>query len=92
MTAAHDGPESRLLRVIGLMCGTSIDAIDAAVVDISGSGAALSVSLIAFQSTPVPPALRQRILRACMPGGGSSRLICELNAEIGETRFGVFRM
>jgi anhydro-N-acetylmuramic acid kinase len=69
---------------VGLMCGTSVDAIDAAVVEIRGSGATLGVTLLALASTPVPDALRTRVLQACLPGGGNTRLICELNAEIGE--------
>ncbi|HEY8744473.1 MAG TPA: anhydro-N-acetylmuramic acid kinase, partial [Chloroflexota bacterium] len=84
MRASDDVLTRRPLRVVGLMCGTSIDAIDAAVVDINGSGTGLRVRLIGFQSLPVPPALRQRILQACTPGGGNSRLICELNVDIGE--------
>ncbi|HEV7215615.1 MAG TPA: anhydro-N-acetylmuramic acid kinase, partial [Chloroflexota bacterium] len=81
-----DQEETRANHIlaIGLMSGTSIDAIDAAVVDIVGSGAALHVALLAFHSMPMPPALRERTLQACVLGGGNTRLICELNAEIGE--------
>jgi anhydro-N-acetylmuramic acid kinase len=71
------------LKAVGLMCGTSVDAVDAAVVEIGGSGATLVVDLVAFHSTPVAASLRRRILQACMPGGGNTRLLCELNAEIG---------
>ncbi|MGI8914836.1 MAG: anhydro-N-acetylmuramic acid kinase [Chloroflexota bacterium] len=84
MNSADDGTLSRPLVAVGLMCGTSIDAVDAVVVEITGSGAALIVKQVAFISSPVHAPLRARILRACLPGGGSTRLICELNAEIGE--------
>ncbi len=74
----------RPLKAVGLMCGTSVDAIDAAVVDIEGTGATIDITLVALHPTPVPEALRARILEACLPGGGSTRLVCELNAEIGQ--------
>lgn len=73
------------IRAVGVMSGTSTDAIDAAIVDIAGSGAALHVALLAFHSTPMPPGLRARALQVCLLGGGNTRLICELNVELGET-------
>lgn len=84
MTANPEEPQGDRIRAVGLMSGTSIDAIDAAVVDVAGSGAALRVTLVAFHSMPVSSALRERTLLACVPGGGSTRLVCELNVELGE--------
>ena len=59
-------------RVIGLMSGTSIDGIDAALVNISGTEQDLSVQLIAFDTYDYSPALRQQILDLC--GGASVSL------------------
>jgi anhydro-N-acetylmuramic acid kinase len=53
------------MRVIGLISGTSVDGIDAALVDLSGQELDLQVKLIAAQTYPYPAALRQQILEVC---------------------------
>ena len=50
---------------IGLISGTSVDGIDAALVEISGSTADLSVTLLAGETYPYPAALRSQILAVC---------------------------
>jgi anhydro-N-acetylmuramic acid kinase len=57
------------MKVIGLMSGTSVDGIDAALVEISGSTDDLRVALIAGETYPYPPELRSQILQVC--GGGA---------------------
>ncbi len=42
------------MRVIGLISGTSVDGIDAALVDISGSGFDLQAELIEGATYPYP--------------------------------------
>lgn len=69
-------------RVVGLMSGTSVDGIDAALVEIEGAGPGCGVGLLAFETYPFPPDLKERIHRAFT--GGSSREICELNFLLGE--------
>jgi anhydro-N-acetylmuramic acid kinase len=72
-------------RVIGLMSGTSADAIDAALCEISGQGrGGLSVKLLGEYSLQLPENLRMRILSACQNGGGTSADLCELNFLLGE--------
>jgi anhydro-N-acetylmuramic acid kinase len=51
-------------RVVGLSSGTSADAIDAALVEIEGSGADTRVRLVRYAETPIAPALRARLLAA----------------------------
>jgi anhydro-N-acetylmuramic acid kinase len=71
--------------VIGLMSGTSADGVDAALCEISGEGrGGLKVKLIAKHSQDYPDFVRERILRACEPSGGSSPELCELNFLLGE--------
>ena len=45
------------MRVIGLMSGTSADAVDAAVVEWPDSDDAHPFRLLAFRETPLPDAL-----------------------------------
>jgi anhydro-N-acetylmuramic acid kinase len=67
-------------RVIGLISGTSVDGIDAALVDISGTDYDLHVQLLTGQTFPYPPQLRERILAVC---GGASLSMAEL-AELDD--------
>jgi anhydro-N-acetylmuramic acid kinase len=53
------------MLVIGLMSGTSVDGIDAALVEIQGTTHDLQVTSIAGETYPYPPALRQQILDVC---------------------------
>ena len=69
--------------VIGLMSGTSVDGIDAAIVEITGHGLETDVALIAFETFPFPPGVPQRILALCQPDTGRVDDICEMNFYIG---------
>jgi anhydro-N-acetylmuramic acid kinase len=70
------------MKVIGLMSGTSSDGVDAALVDIRGSGEALHVTEKAFCTLPYPRRLQQRLVAAAT--GGTVTDICHLNAVLGE--------
>ena len=72
------------MLAVGLMSGTSLDGIDAALVDITGADAATAVHLRAFATYPLPRAVRSRIQEACAPGGADARLISSLNMELGQ--------
>ncbi len=74
--------EKPVRRVVGLMSGTSIDGIDAALVEIEGAGPGAGVDLLQFRTYPFAPDLRERICAALSPG--SAREICELNFLLGE--------
>ena len=52
------------LRVVGLMSGTSLDGIDAALVRIRGGGAGVAVTLERFLCSPYEGVLRERLLQA----------------------------
>ncbi len=71
---------SAMTRVIGLISGTSVDGIDAALVDISGSGYDLNVHLISGATFPYPSDLQERILTVC---GGAALSMAEL-AELDD--------
>ncbi len=67
-------------RVVGLMSGTSLDGIDAALVDIDGFGSEARVSLVDFRTTPYSPAQRDQI-HALFAGDAAS--LCQGNFMIG---------
>ena len=69
--------------VIGLMSGTSVDGIDAAIVEITGHTLETEVDLLAFETFPFPPGVPQRILALCHPDTGRVDDICEMNFYIG---------
>ena len=69
--------------VIGLMSGTSVDGIDAAIVEVTGYGLETEVDLIAFETFPFPSGVPQRILALCHPDTGRVDAICEMNFYIG---------
>ena len=56
---------SKSMLVIGLMSGTSVDGIDAALVEISGRETDLKVKLLAGKTFAYPPQLRSQILAVC---------------------------
>jgi len=70
--------------VIGLMSGTSMDGIDAALVRIRDSGENTKVQLIKFITFPYPNALRKTLLIISQPKSSSVEEICRLNVVVGE--------
>ncbi len=69
-------------RIIGLMSGTSVDGIDAALVEISGGQIDLRVELIKGLVHPFPEALREQILAVCSGEAISMEAIAELDDAI----------
>ena len=74
--------ESRL--VVGLMSGTSVDGIDAALVRITGHGENSRVELLGFASYPFPSELRAKIFRLFDPAEARVDAICQLDFLLGE--------
>lgn len=58
-------------RYIGLMSGTSIDAVDAVLVEFTGS----SPRILAACSRPIPASLHTAIVSLCLPGSDSLDLL-----------------
>ncbi|WP_375510880.1 anhydro-N-acetylmuramic acid kinase [uncultured Nostoc sp.] len=82
----HPTQEAVPTRVIGLISGTSVDGIDAALVEISGTELDIKVELLAGVTYPYPAELRERILAV---GAGVAISMAEL-AEIDDAIAQVF--
>ncbi len=63
------------MKVIGAISGTSVDGIDAAIVEIRGGELDLEIELLAGNTYLYPQALRRQILAVC---GGQSLSVAEL--------------
>ncbi len=68
--------------VVGLMSGTSLDGVDAAVVRVGGSGAGLRVELLAFVSPSYDDALRGAIAACADAGASNVRLVSQLSVRL----------
>ncbi len=72
------------MYAIGLMSGTSLDGIDAALCEIHGHGKTTEIKLIDFITHPMKEELIERIKQSCFKETSSVDLICSLNFEIGK--------
>lgn len=70
--------------VIGLMSGTSVDGIDAALVRIRGGGPGVAIQLVHFDTYPLDPAVRAAIFELFRPETSDVQKICRMNFVIGE--------
>jgi len=72
------------VRVIGLISGTSADAIEAVVCHIDGAPPRLDLKVLAARSAPIPLELQRRIHAAATIEGSDVEAICLLDVEIAE--------
>jgi anhydro-N-acetylmuramic acid kinase len=70
--------------VIGLMSGTSVDGIDAALVEIEGQERGAVVRQVAFATYPFPASLRERVFALFDPATARIDEICRLDFLLGE--------
>lgn len=71
------------MLAVGLMSGTSLDGIDAALVEIKGSGINTKVDLLEFETFKIPSEIKNEIKKACLEDKSSVDLICSLNFKLG---------
>ena len=84
MKSFHSLSNKDSKKIIGLMSGTSVDGVDASLVEIRGKGFETEVNLIAFDTLPFPTDIRQRILELFNPEDSSVDKICQMNFLIGK--------
>lgn len=70
------------MKVVGLMSGTSADAVDAVLVSIARRGRTPRISTVAFASVLYPRSLQQRIMELSLHGRVDQ--ICHMNVYLGE--------
>ncbi|TDT51873.1 anhydro-N-acetylmuramic acid kinase AnmK [Fonticella tunisiensis] len=68
---------------VGLMSGTSLDGIDAALVKIMGSGEKTKVELIDFTNEKLPEDIKDEIRSCCLVDKSNVELVCSLNFKLG---------
>ncbi|MGP4085772.1 anhydro-N-acetylmuramic acid kinase [Streptomyces sp. KR55] len=72
------------MRVIGLMSGTSYDAIEAAAADLTLDGDTLLLRPLGHFSVPYPNDVRDLIAAALPPAATTTQAVCALDTGIGQ--------
>jgi anhydro-N-acetylmuramic acid kinase len=72
------------MRAIGLMSGTSLDGIDAALTSVVPEGAGYRVNLERFETRPFERNLRDELLAVLPPSEGSVAAVARLHRALGD--------
>jgi len=72
------------MRALGLMSGTSLDGIDAALVDVRPRGPGYALELVRFAVEPFAPEVRERLRAALPPNAANPAEIAALDGLLGE--------
>ena len=70
-------------NIIGLMSGTSLDGLDVALCEVSGSGKSTGISLKAFHTIPYNETLKAEIMKVAFRKEADLQQLCLLNERIG---------
>lgn len=71
-------------HVVGMMSGTSVDGVDAALVEISGTDSEPKVKLLAFENKPYPLQVREKIFSLFTPANATVDKVGYMNFLLGE--------
>jgi anhydro-N-acetylmuramic acid kinase len=71
------------MLIIGLMSGTSVDGIDAALVRIDGAPPSLDWELVTLTHTDYSPQVREAVFKSFRPETGTVDHLCRLNFDLG---------
>jgi anhydro-N-acetylmuramic acid kinase len=72
------------LTVLGLMSGTSVDGLDAALVHLRQDGDALVARVLGYHEAEIDRELRRRVCALFRPEESRVDEVCEVNVELGE--------
>lgn len=70
-------------KVIGILSGTSVDAVDIVLVNIKGSGKKSNIQVIDFQSFKIQSKFKDFILKCSRKNESNVEDICKLNFQVG---------
>ncbi|MET1004767.1 MAG: anhydro-N-acetylmuramic acid kinase [Propionibacteriaceae bacterium] len=77
------------MRVIGMMSGTSFDAVDAAACDHDIVGTTIVLQPLGMVSEPYPTPLQEALVAALPPALVSMERVCRLDTEVGQAFAGL---
>ncbi|MBK6878623.1 MAG: anhydro-N-acetylmuramic acid kinase [Ignavibacteria bacterium] len=83
MNGFFDLPKKKVRTVIGILSGTSVDAIDVVLTKIKGSGTDSKIDVLDFRSYPVDKDLKTKILEVSEKSSGFVDDVCRLNVTLG---------
>ncbi len=72
------------MRVIGMISGTSFDAVEAVAADLTLEGDALVCDLLGHLSSPFPPALQAAVAAILPPATTTIEAVCRLDTALGQ--------
>ena len=72
------------MRVVGLISGTSFDAIDVAAADLELADDVVRLRPRGSLSVPYPEPLRRRVADVLPPSGTTMEEVCRLDTELGQ--------
>ncbi|HEY8418476.1 MAG TPA: anhydro-N-acetylmuramic acid kinase [Limnochordales bacterium] len=75
--------EKRTRLIVGLVSGTSVDGIDAALVQVSGDPLSPDIQLLGFREAPFSSEVRKAIFAAFRPESSGVDHLCRLNYALG---------
>ncbi len=73
------------MRVIGMMSGTSFDAVDAAAADLEVVDNTVRLRPLGMISQPYPAALRESLVASLPPARTSMEQVCQLDTAVGQS-------
>ncbi|MGW6381900.1 anhydro-N-acetylmuramic acid kinase AnmK [Peribacillus butanolivorans] len=72
------------MYIVGLMSGTSLDGIDAALVRVDNTGLKTEIEMIEFITYPFPKDIEKEIMQSLSVETSNVQLICSLNFKLGK--------
>lgn len=74
----------RKKRVLGVLSGTSVDAVDIVLVEITGYGIKTKLKVIDFEAFPINSAVKNYILNTSTVNSGNVENVCKVNFLVGK--------